>query len=373
MFKKTLEGSILIIILSVVTFLFLSGSLLYYFRIPLKISIKSTPTPLPTSENLFPDTQPQSDNSLNLLLLGYGGAGHDGGGLTDSITLVNINPETKKMNIVSIPRDLWVGIPTDGENKTNNKINAAYAIGTDNLKFPNKKDEFRGELGGGNLAKYAVSVVTGFKADYFISVDFTSFSKIVDILGGISVDVPQAFDDYFYPVKGLENETCGFSAEQIVDFHQKYSGFELEKQFTCRYEHLHFDKGITTINGETALKFVRSRHSDVAGGDFARSLRQHAVLKAIGDKLISLNVLNKTSPIFSKLVASIRTDIDINAIKELLSPLGDITTYKFNHIYLTDQNVLVTSKSSSGAFILIPKDGDGNWNGVKSFINTSIK
>lgn len=372
MFKKVISGSILIILLSILAVLFLGGSLLYYFRVPLKLSVKNSATP-PSSENLISETSSQTDKSLNLLLLGYGGAGHDGGGLTDSITLVNVNPVSKKINLISIPRDIWVSIPTDGENKTNNKINAAYAIGLDNLKFPNKKVEYRGEFGGGNLTKYAVTVVTGLNASYFISVDFSGFSKIIDILGGIVVDVPQAFDDYFYPVKGLENETCGISAEQIAEFHQKYSGFDLEKQFTCRYEHLHFDKGKVTMNGETALKFVRSRHSDVAGGDFARSLRQHTVLKAIGDKLLTLNALNKASPIFNQLVASIKTDIDINAIKEILKPFGDITTYQINHVYLTDQNVLVASKSSAGAYILIPKEGEGNWNGVKNFINNSIK
>lgn len=327
-----------------------------------------------SEESIITDSEPITDENLNVLLFGMGGEGHSGGTLSDSITLISINPESKKTNVISIPRDLWVPIPTDWDNLTYNKINAAYSIGIDSsVRYPNKKTEYRGKLGGGNLAKYVIGKVTGIPIDYFVAINFSSYIDVINILGGIEVNVEKPFDDYFYPVKGLENEICGFSAEKIAEVHQKYSGFELEKQFTCRYEHLSFKKGKQNMDGETALKFVRSRHSDQYGGDFARSERQHEVLEAIKDKILSKNILGKGNEILDKLNKSVTTDININLLKETLEPLGNITQYQINHIYVTEENVLSSSKSSNGQYILQPKAGQGNFEGIKSYIQQNSK
>ena len=107
----------------------------------------------------------------------------------DSIILVSVNPEEKKAALISIPRDLYLSLPTDYDNTTNHKINAAYSIGADNVMFPNKRPEFKGENGGWALMKYAVEVVTGFPVQYFIAVDFQGYQKAIDILDGVTVDV----------------------------------------------------------------------------------------------------------------------------------------------------------------------------------------
>ena len=342
------------------------GSLYLYLIRQKKEKVSSS---IPQQESIITNSEPKTDKNINVLLLGMGGEGHSGGTLSDSITLININPEEKKANIISIPRDLWVAIPTDWDNETYNKINASYAIGVDNsVRYPNKKPEFKGKLGGGNLSKYVTKKVTGIPIDYFVAINFSNYIDVVNILGGIEVNVEKPFDDYFYPVKGLENETCGFSAEKIAEVHQKYSGFELEKQFTCRYEHLHFEKGKQNMDGETALKFVRSRHSDQYGGDFARSERQHEVLEALREKIISKNILGKGNEILTKLNNSVTTDIDLNLLKQILEPLGNITQYQINHIYITEENLLNSSKSSNGQYILQPKLGQGNFEGIKSYI-----
>jgi len=321
---------------------------------------KATLPPTPIVDT--PDT-------FNVLLLGYGGAGHSGGGLTDSITLANVDTKEKKVALVSIPRDLWIALPVDYDNKQNYKINAAYAIGGDDNKYPNKKPFYRGEDGGGELAKYAASIVTGIEVDYYLSVDFAGLVDAIDLLKGIEVDVKHPFDDYFYPVKGLENETCGISNEDITEFHQKYSGFQLEKQFECRYEHLHFEKGTQQMDGETALKFVRSRHSDQYGGDFARSERQHEILIAIKDKLITLDAISQTSTLFNKLVGSVHTDLDKDALRDMLTVFGSPGEYAVAHIYLTEDNVFYSSTSSGGQYILVPREGVNSWDGVHKYIS----
>lgn len=357
-----------LVIIFIALFIFeaIAGSLYLYL---IKNKKDKTGQIILPEESIITDTEPVTDKNLNVLLFGMGGEGHSGGTLADSITLININPEKKKTNIISIPRDLWVPIPTDWNNDTYNKINASYSIGIDDsVRYPNKKTEFRGRLGGGNLSKYVIEKVTGIPINYFVAINFSNYVDVINILGGIEVNVEKPFDDYFYPVKGLENEICGFSTEKIAEVHQKYSGFELEKQFTCRYEHLSFKKGKQNMNGETALKFVRSRHSDQYGGDFARSERQHEVLEAIKEKILSKNILGKGNQILEKLNKSVTTDIDINLLKEVLEPLGNITQYQINHIYITEENVLTSSKSQNGQYILQPKDGQGNFQGIKNYI-----
>lgn len=349
---------------------FFGGS--YFLGKLSKVFVKQS-EPTITQPIMAEPTQEDRGKVFSVLLLGYGGPGHEGGTLSDTLILLYTNLETKKVTLISIPRDLWVPIPYDWDNTQNFKINMAYAIGLDDVRYRNKKPEFRGEAGGGNMTEYVVGQVTGIKPQNFISVNFDGLIKIIDVLGGVEVDVPKTFNDYFYPVKGRENETCGFSPSAIADFHAKHSGFELEKQFTCRYEQLHFDKGEQTMNGETALKFVRSRHSSEHGGDFARSERQYALLLGIKDKIISLEGAGKLNSILDKVTQNVRTDLASPGIKKLLSMLPDYTQYNISAIHLTEDNMLRSSVGPGGQFILIPKEGQNNFSGIQKFIRERLE
>ena len=309
---------------------------------------------------------------LNYLFLGYGGAGHDGGNLSDVIMVIHIDPENKKATLISIPRDMWVEIPIRSDLRQNFKINAAYAIGSDDRKYPLKEPQYKGTTGAGTLTKKVISEVTGLTINNYVSVDFDSFKKIVDLLGGLEVQVPKTFDDNFYPIKGRENETCGFSAAQIAEFHAKYSGFDLEKQFGCRYEHLHFDAGKNKMDGETALKFVRSRHSSQDGGDFARSQRQKELLVAAESKILSKYALTNAKDIYKEFQNLVRTDMGVGDFEALLKVLGAPKGYNFSYIGLTEENVLVATKSLDGQFILIPKQGENVWRGVQKYIYDEV-
>jgi polyisoprenyl-teichoic acid--peptidoglycan teichoic acid transferase len=331
----------------------------------------------PVSEDLEPVGENQNhelskDTRVNFLLLGYGGAGHDGGYLSDVVMIVSVDPVNKKTTLISIPRDLWVTIPIQSDKKQNYKINAAYAIGQDDRKYPLKEPQFKGEYGGGNMAMKVVEDTLDLKINNYAAVDFSSFENIVDLLGGVEVDVPKTFDDYFYPVKGFENETCGFSSSEIAEFHAKYSGFDLEKQFTCRYEHLHFDKGKVLMDGATALKFVRSRHSNEHGGDFARGERQNAVLFATKDKLFSIYAAKNAESLYKQFQNLIKTDLTLETFKTLSVALGNPKEYTVKYVGLSVDNVLTTSRSSNGQFILIPKEGENAWSGVQQLVHEQI-
>jgi len=304
----------------------------------------STSTPGPTSfSNATPAPITNPKGVFNLIFLGYGGAGHSGSYLTDSIIIVHVDTNTGKATLISVPRDLWV--------PGNRKINAEAGVN-----------------GFQNVGSTIQNII-GQHIDYFVSVDFGGFTKIIDNLGGITVDVPKTFDDAFYPITGQENNTCGFTEDQINAFKAQYTGFNLEKQFTCRYEHLHFDKGPINLDGTTALKFVRSRHGD---SDFGRSLRQLAVLIGIENKLISLKSVGKLDNTINTLSNIVRTDLTAGTIKTLINVFGDPGKYKIAQIQLTTDNVLNEGTSNDGQYILIPKAGNFNFSETKNYINNNI-
>src|SRR5690606_8070895 len=137
------------------------------------------------------------------------------------------------------------------------KINRAYSDA-----------EIKQEGGGIILSRAVVEKVLDQPVDYVLRVDFSGFVQAVDMLGGIDVKVDRTFDDYEYPVSGKETDTCGFEGEE---FEKRATDSSQLEAFPCRYEHLHFDAGVQSMDGETALRFVRSRHATGAeGSDFAR-------------------------------------------------------------------------------------------------------
>jgi len=329
--------------------LYVVSVLVSYFSFTLsRVVVREPVSPVPEERagmfDLSPIPTPASPTAYHILLLGYGGEGHSGGRLSDSLTVVRVEPEKKRVVLVSVPRDLWVA---------DTKINFAYSKGIE-------------------VAKNAVASVTGIAPTYFIAVDFNQFQKIIDLVGGIEVNVPKTFDDYFYPVRGKELDLCGKSPEEMQEVHQKYSGFELEKQFECRYEHIHYDKGLAKMTGEEAIKFVRSRHSNESGGDFARSERQFTVLKGLKDKLVSLKVIPKGGKIVDRISALAKTDLTPQKVSELLGLVGNPSEYTLKEIHLTEDNVLKSGTGAGGQFILLPRAGNNNFTEIRKFIQDQI-
>jgi len=279
---------------------------------------------------------------FNVVFLGYGGGNHSGGGLTDSIIVLHVNSNTKRYTLISVPRDLWI--------QGGRKVNAEATIN------------------GYQGSSSAIGGITGLSIDNFVAIDFGSFVKLIDSLGGINVDVPASFTDNLYPIEGKENDVCGISEDQINALKAQYSDFNLEKQFTCRYETVSYEKGPATLDGTAALKFVRSRHGD---SDFGRSARQFAVLKGIANRLISLKSVSKLDSTIDALSNMVKTDLTLGKIKTLLEAFGDTSSYTGTEISLTTENYLTEGKSSAGAYILYPKAGMYNYGEIKSYISST--
>jgi LCP family protein required for cell wall assembly len=269
----------------------------------------------------------EDNNRINILLLGIGGKGHDGAYLTDTIMLTSVQPSTKNVAMVSIPRDLIVPIEGMGWRKVNNID--AYA-------------ESQTPGSGGLAASQAIGDLLNVPVDYYLRIDFDGFKKVIDDLGGIQVDVENTLDDYTYPVLGMEEA----------------------EPYSSRYEHLHIEKGIQQMDGELALKYARSRHAaGVEGSDFARSRRQQKVIQAIKDKMASVNfILNpsKISNVYNDLADHISINLKIWEIFRLWTMLKDVKEENITNKVLDNSpsGLLVDARGLDGAYILTPKSGD---------------
>jgi LCP family protein required for cell wall assembly len=172
----------------------------------------------------------ESDDRINVLLLGMGGLGHDGPYLTDTIIMASIRPSTKQVAMISIPRDLWVSIAGHGSSK----INHANSYG----------ETERHDWGGAYTAQ-VIKDNFGIDIHYYLRVDFAAFEEIVDEVGGIRVNVERGFTDPEYP-------TNDYGVQMVS-----------------------FAKGVQTMSGSRALIYARSRHGNNGeGSDFARAKRQ---------------------------------------------------------------------------------------------------
>ena len=326
----------------------------------------------PSDEVASPTPPPDPLRPYSVLLLGYGGGAHAGGSLTDTMLLAYIVPREQKATLFSIPRDLWVEVPVSPEKKEWTKINAAFAIGNDDRQYPNKATEFSGTAGGGHLAKYVVSDILGIDVDYFAVINFAGFVSAFDSLGDIKVNVPVTFDDEFYQIEGKETETCDKSEEDIAALTATMSGYTLEQQFTCRYEALHFDAGPQIMDAETALKFVRSRHSAQHGGDFGRSERQQALITAVMNKVLTPTGLLKLVPTALQLTKYVQTDITPDKIREIVTTHEGLSEYTLTTVRLTDKNALKQTYSADRQYILVPTSGQGDWTSVRELFKSEV-
>lgn len=213
---------------------------------------------------------------MNILLLGTDARPDDTGPTrTDAIVLVHIARDTGRVSMLSIPRDLWVSYPTGGEGR----INAAYAIGENRF----------GPGGGAALAKSTVSKLLGLPVDHFILINFEGFKKIIDLIGGIEIDVPRPIYDPAYPT-------------------EDYGTIEVS-----------FNAGRQWMDSERALIYARTRHAD---SDFGRNQRQQQVLMAIFHRIRDRGLLQQLTSLddyTGALRGYVTTDLSRRTMLELAS------------------------------------------------------
>jgi LCP family protein required for cell wall assembly len=205
--------------------------------------------------------------AVNVLLMGIDDA-DEGSSRSDTIMLMHLSSDRKSAQIVSIPRDTWIRVPRSVEPAAvteEAKINAAYA------------------WGGAPLVVRTVEGFTGVRIDHTVVIDLAGFARVIDAIGGVDVVVDTPFTSALPP-------------------HQDYPA------------------GLQHMDSDLALYYVRERKS-FASGDFARMAHQRAIIAAVFDKLLSLDVLS--NPI--KMNSVIRSTAAAFIVDENLSLL-DLAT-----------------------------------------------
>jgi LCP family protein required for cell wall assembly len=251
----------------------------------------------------------EADGRINILLLGMGGGNHPGGTLTDTIMVASIKPATNEVAMLSVPRDLYVTV--DGYGK--DKINAAHALG--------EQKNYSG--GGMALAKETVSKTLDLPIHYTVRVDFEGFSKLVDAVGGVDIDVEEDLYDPFYP----------------------------DGYYTVK-------KGMHHMDGKAALKYARSRETT---SDFDRAKRQQKIIVAVKEKVLSASTLTnpqKMNDILDVLGDHIKTDMQIWEAQKLATMFQKVDKNKIINRVLDNSEDGPLESGNMGMYVLLPKTGN---------------
>lgn len=295
-----------------------------------------TPTPQATStattppQQLFPtqaapppqqptldlsSLPPLTDNeTINFLLIGSDRRPTGTSHRTDTMLIAIVWYKAGQVSLISIPRDLWIYIPTVGMQR----INTAYQSG-----------ETNGYPGGGNgLLKDTILQNLGIRIDHIAMVEFDGFRRIVDTLGGIEVPVACAYTDWrlIHPSYDPNNENNWWL-------------------YTV-------GPGQVYMDGDLALWYARSR---MRSNDFDRGRRQQEVLRTLFQKALQTDTFNKIPQLYNDLASTIITDVS----------LGDLLTWAPYAVNFTNANIrsyyirppyVQSWTTPGGASVLLPQE-----------------
>jgi LCP family protein required for cell wall assembly len=274
----------------------------------------------------------EGDGRVNILLLGIGSEGI----LTDTILIASLDPFTDKVDLLSVPRDLWVNIPGNGQEK----INAAYSFG---IKNSSGKSNFEKKQDGIKLVDSVLQNVTGVDIHYHAVFDFAAFKQIVDAVGGITVNVPETLYD---PTIAWENH----------------------------YNPVIATKGVQQFNGARALLYAKSRETS---SDFARNERQRLLLTAIKDKAFSLGTFSnpvKIVSLMNGLGRNVYSDFDTQSIKCLYTQISEVQSSNIKSLDLiTPPHDLVTTGPYLGRSIVQPKAGFFDYTAIRQYVRSTFR
>jgi LCP family protein required for cell wall assembly len=244
---------------------------------------------------------------INVLVLGIDRRPEEGDAVrADSIMVVTADPGGPLLGLLSIPRDLYLAIPGQGENR----INTAHVFGE--LERPG---------GGPARTAAAISQNLGVATDGWVRFDFAGFVDVIDAIGGIELDVPEAVIDYAYPTDDYGIMTLEIPA------------------------------GPQHMDGERALQYARTRHS---GSDFDRSERQQLVAQAVIGKLVRPSTWPRLVP----LLAALDDVVDSNLSNRQVAKLG-LAVLRAGpegvDRLVMDQEMVTPYTTSAGAAVLVPR------------------
>jgi len=277
--------------------LILTGSGAYYYEANFATAINNSTGQTvvrlsgddPSSQGRAPSGGILSGKRINILLLGSDtDEKFQGGYLAQTDIIVTIDPTTKSIGMLSIPRDTWL---QGADGKGMMKLDQAYFYG------------------GVALSRATIHQDFGIYIDYYAWVGLNGFIKVIDTSGGVDVDVIHPITDDVYP------DDTGNS------------------QNANAYKRLYLAAGPQHLDGPTALEYVRSRHADLVG-DFGRSARQQQVLNQLKTKLDNPDIIGKLPELAKDLNGYVKTDMQLTDVFALMNFARTIDTNKINRVIL---------------------------------------
>lgn len=322
-----------------------------------KNKIKASFNPVEIISNVATTKLKETDGRTNILIMGSdqrdSGAESGRSVLTDTLLVASVGKMDNDVVFISIPRDLWV----ESQNGYYSKINAVYATAENNTKG----------TGAQELSKTLQNVL-GIPIHYYVLVNFDIFEDVINTLGGITVNVDNAFTDYSYPIEGNENATCGKTQEQVDE---ELLTMSPEYVVPCRFKTYKFEAGTQKMDAETALAFARSRHgNNNEGTDFARAKRQQKIIMAVKDKALSVETLTnpaKLKDLYDAYSRNVDTNIDLATVQAFYALSQQVDLHNMTSVVLDDRGdaesggLLYAPEDNTlygGQYVLLPKSGD---------------
>jgi len=260
-----------------------------------------TPTGVPTAEPTLLGTPvptvaiPPWDGKERLNILLIGSDEQRGGHNTDTMITVSIDPVTKQVAMFSLPRDtVDVPVPPGPAQRVwgrdyGQKINSFFANNRRRSDLWPGNDRTRGY----NALKSILGELYDLKIRYFVEVNFDGFKKVVDAVGGVTINVQVPVSDDEFPGT------------------------------TGRAQRLYIPSGLQHMDGEQALRYARSRHTST---DFDRGARQQRVLLSLRQQADPQTLIPKLPELVAALKSTVRTDIPVSQLDELLGLASQVDT-----------------------------------------------
>lgn len=262
---------LLFVVFSILLLTSLAGAAIYTFANKIHTPIaNSIPIPAQAATSVEIPPAAQADSRINILLLGVDDGDPDipdSPRRSDTIMVASVNFESKAIHLLSVPRDSRVKIPG---HPGYDKITHAYFYG------------------GPALAVATVQNLLHIPIDYYITIDWKSFIKVVDILGGVTLNV-----------------------EHDMDYEDPYEQLSI-----------HLTKGNQHLDGEKSGQYIRFRHDEL--GDIGRVERQQHFLKALYDKMLQSNTLLKLPSLLATISNYLHTDMNLYTLGKIGNVLRDM-------------------------------------------------
>lgn len=331
------------ILLSLILIPVIGGGIYFLYKgyvVGKEIGFRFSPSEL-IQKKKEPELKRDSSNKYtNVMLIGIDTRANTELLNTDVIIVGSYNHETNDIAMFSIPRDFWAKPLSDGKYFT--KINAAYSI-----------NEGKREDSGLPALELIVEEVLGLEIQYHAMINFDGFTQLIDSVDGVYVNVQNSFTDYMYP------DGNG-------------------------YQTVSFKKGPQLMDGETALKYARSRKAQsVEGSDYARARRQQKVIDAFVSKLLSTETLLNPTKLMA-ILTSIQNNLkvsefsldDIAAAVNILTALKEEDSTSSTYSFVLDPTIgnfsLVSSNVNNQEYVIGPKEGLGKYTKINEFVDLAL-